>query len=473
MGYLTPLSPKLLNNAEPPDNNVPCAEGPPLKIKRLNVKDLKARYAALRKEACVLLGFAASSTFIEVEPIRSSAQLSSATRPRLAVGEGPEAGGPQNDGSRPKATDVERFTCSSPWLSILIELLSDVVVYPFDVWLYPFKHLIGYEEQVRQFVKLLGELNLNSLKAKDMLPTLRTIIEQVKSSLGSKRRVFEHSNASIEKILRKKSSYFPKHFQKIESIPSHADHGSGAIQEMGSGASTDQSNMPKSGGAKPIDLNSTEDRNKPTQLGGLQHLEATCTCLRDARDHLKLVVDVLDEDLASLIALRRAISDCSLAKIRFKDLWNLYQPGDLVVTSKQPYQAYRVIFVGGGRHLLTKFNVLNGNESVPFQYDDLRNKPSLFRIECVRLDFDGNIYGPVQVAIQIDEYNEEKKITELEVYPIGFSDDETELRESLTKRGHHFATYQEFKHKRYAGFNLLEPSEEVRYQRLPEFSACG
>ena len=464
MGHLIPSSAKSTTNTpvKPLDDSVPCAESPPLKIKRLSVKDLKARKSDLFDEACIFLGFAASSDFIQIEPVHSSAQINSATRPRLAVKEGLETGGPHSDGSRPKTTDVERFACSSPWLSILIQLLSDDLVRTLDVWIYPFKHLVAYEEQIRQFVKLLSELNLNSLKAKDLLPTLKTIIEKVNSSLGSKRRVFEHSDASIERILRGSSGFIPNHFKKLESTPSNADCGVGAVQGMGADASINQSNMPRSGEADPIELNSDGDRKEPTEPGGPERLE--CTCLKDARDHLKLVVDVLDKDFASLLALRRAISDCSLKEIRFKDLWNLYQPGDLVVTSKQPYQAYRVIFVTGGRNLLTNSIVHDGKEVSALQYEDRRYKSSSFRIDCVRLDFDGNVYGPVQEAIQIDDYNEEKKITELEVYPIGFSDDEPGLREFLTKRGAHFATYHEFKHKSYAGFNLREPSEEVRYR---------
>ena len=466
MSHLIPSSAKSTTNtpAKPLENSVPCGQSPPLKIKRLSVKDMKEREGDLRNEACILLGFAAGSDFIQIETVHSSAQTNSATRSRLAVKEGVETAGPHSDGSRPKTTDIERFACSSPWLSILIELLSDEIVRTMDVWIYPFKHLVVYEEQIRQFVKLLSELNLNSLKAKDMLPTLKTIIEQVNSSLGPKRRVFERSDASIERILRGSSYGIPNHFQKLESTPSHADRGLGAVQEMGADASINQSNMPRSGGADPIDLSSDGDRNEPTEPGDPQRLDATCTCLKDARDHLKLVIDVLDKDLASLLALRRAISDCSLKEIRFKDLWNLYQPGDLVVTSKQPYQAYRVVFVAGGRNLLTNAIVHNGKEVSANQYEDRSYKSSPFRIDCVRLDFDGYIYGPVQETIQIDDYNEEKKITELEVYPIGFSDDESRLREFLTKRGDHFATYHEFKHKSYAGFNLAEPSEEVRYR---------
>ena len=94
-------------------------------------------------------------------------------------------------------------------------------------------------------------------------------------------------------------------------------------------------------------------------------------------------------------------------------------------------------------------------------------KSSAFKIDCVKLDFDGEVFGPVMETISILQFDEERKITELDVYPIQFDGNESMLRATLVKRGEHFATYRDFKHKKYAGLSLGHLEEEVRSQRMP------
>ena len=202
-----------------------------------------------------------------------------------------------------------------------------------------------------------------------------------------------------------------------------------------------------------------------------------CTCLKDARDHLRLLVETIDLHLGSLLTLRNAIRDRSLSKIRFEHLWHLFQPGDLVVTSKQPYQAYRVIHASGGRPLLTTKEVLLDDR--PIQERQIfrrQSQLSPFKIDCVRFDFDGEKFGPVQDTISIFEYEEDRMITKLDVYPMTYAEKEEEVMNSLLDRGRRFAEYRDFKHRRYDGLSLSEPQEEVSKSRKllpPEQHADG
>ena len=442
--------------------NEPCDDSPPLKIMRLTAKDWKTRdFDRMHGEACVVLGFADGSKFLPIEPVRSSAQPGSATHARVDVAEGYKGPKVPSDMVHPNTTEVERFLCTSPWVLVVIRLLSDERLDPTGVFIYPFKHLLVYHEQIRHFVKLLEEIDLNSLKARDMLQTLQKIVSQVASSPGPKQIDFDLSDTSVENTFER-MHWHPRHKKKLQQSPAHVDSEKAENTKPVAEAFM---NRPERAQVGQIGLDNNDTVggcNESVEVLGHKHLDPTCTCLRDARDHLKLVIDVIDGDLAGLMTLRQAISDRSLRKIRFKDLWNLFQPGDLVVTSKRPHQAFRVIFVSGGRPLMTSAILVNENDTrADFQDVDRRSKVSPFRIDCVRFGFDGKNYGPVQEEVNINHYDEEKEIVELEVYPIRFADDEMGLRQNLIKRGKHFTTYREFKHKWYAGLSLSGRLQEV------------
>ena len=374
----------------------------------------------------------------------------------------------------PNVTEVERFACTSPWLVIIIQLLSGEIIEWDKVWIYPFKHLVVYHEQIRQFIKLLEEADLDSLKAGDMLQTLKKTLSQIASSSDPKRTDYEYSDTNVERIMEENAHWFPKHDLKLRHSLHAADN---EKEEKANSAAEIHIDPPERVQVGEIGVDKPDasgGHNKSMEDLRRKHLEPTCTCLRNARDHLKLVIDVIDGDLAGLMTLRRAVSDGSLRKIRFKDLWNLFKPGDLVITSKRPHQAFRVIFVTGGRPLMTTNTIFNTDKSrADYQDQDQGSKVSPFKIDCVRFDFDGEIYGPVQEQISINHYDEEKYIVELQVYPIRLADDELELRQSLVNRGQHFTTYREFKHKWYAGPSLSDGLEEVYHLARPDLELFG
>ena len=139
-----------------------------------------------------------------------------------------------------------------------------------------------------------------------------------------------------------------------------------------------------------------------------------------------------------------------------------------MVTSRQPRQAYRVIHVSGGRLLLMTKDFESGNKDAEARPTLRRHSQmSPFNIDCVRFDFDGETFGPVQNTISIHEYEEERIITNLEIYPIGYAEDEETLLKALLDRGRRFTAYQEFQHRRYEGLSLTEPQEEVNIIRKP------
>ena len=353
-----------------------------------------------------------------------------------------------------RATDLARIMFTSPWLLVVVELLTgqDLGFSTDSQWIYPFKYPVAYAKEIRNFVQLLDGMEL-SLKVDDLLPTLTHIAEEVATNFDLKRDDIVYSNDNTEKILQKAELQFETHFKKVNQIPP-PNH-----EKEDTSCSTDP---PILNGSAHASCQSNEDLlEEPMQKSP----RMTCTCLTDARAHLQLLCDVIDTHLPDLLELQEAISVRTLTKIKFQDLWLLYRPGDLIVTSKAPHQAYRVIRVSGGRPLLTK-STLN-TEDAPidantWQADDRKSRVSPFKIDCVRFDFDGEVFGPVQTTINIFEFDDERHIIDLEVYPMDFADNKSVLRKTLLARGQRFTTFRKYKHQKHAGSTLGDPLEEVR-----------
>lgn len=343
-----------------------------------------------------------------------------------------------------------------------------------STWIYPFKHLVFYEPQIVKFLELLNGLELETCEAKDLVPTVTSLAEEMWHSLGTskQRSDAEYADINIAAIMRKQPDFlFGNHFRKVEQ---NTSNGQGAITEELK-KETGLGNMGSTEGYIPyvddpgllgdVGASSKDDQSGSTgqDMASQAPNPQICTCLRNARDHLQLLVKVLHEYLGDLLTLRRDISGRSLKKIGFEHLWHLYKAGDLVVSSKQPFQAYRVIHVGGGRSLMTMQTLSDDAQQDRFR----KSGVSPFAIDCVRFDFDGEKFGPVQETISISEFDEEKVITELNVYPMAFAEDEVALRRMLTERGQRFVEFNDFQHKRYSGLSLGDPQEEVRDDDLP------
>lgn len=189
----------------------------------------------------------------------------------------------------------------------------------------------------------------------------------------------------------------------------------------------------------------------------------------------------MDKCLGPTFRLREQISNGSLAKIGFQDLWHLYQPGTVIVSSARPRQAYKVLHVCGGRVLMRQpradtWNSIDDSDesglSAELKHRDWMQKSeklrtSHFSIDCVSLDFDGELLGPIYSTFAVAPYDNEKTVTSLDVHPIRFADDFENLSHSLIARGRRFAYCADSgqpiqaKHKAYNGPSLDEPPEEV------------
>ena len=211
--------------------------------------------------------------------------------------------------------------------------------------------------------------------------------------------------------------------------------------------------------------NGTNSQNDDITTAEVSSDQSVKTDTFEALEHLRLLVDFLDNDLRSTFTLREQINagrDCPIA---FSDLWHLYEHGQEVRTPNDPIQVFKIVRFTGGRDLLTKSPSIS-SRPVPRSCIERQGSESAFFIECYRYDFNGTLYGPVHTMFEIRRYEGLRYITSLPVYPLRFDADYQKERIRLARRGDKFialAQTNRIAHKSYRGLSLDEHAEEVSW----------
>ena len=81
-----------------------------------------------------------------------------------------------------------------------------------------------------------------------------------------------------------------------------------------------------------------------------------------------------------------------------------------------------------------------------------------FVIDCFYIDFDGENFGPVPRRFIIQEYEGEQPINSLHAFPSKFDPNCNEVEKMLLKRGKKFFKLAGVSHKKYTGLSAREPS---------------
>ncbi|KAK8099952.1 AAA family ATPase [Apiospora kogelbergensis] len=154
--------------------------------------------------------------------------------------------------------------------------------------------------------------------------------------------------------------------------------------------------------------------------------------------HLKILVDFIKTDLAHLIGLRLNIRDATLDSITSEELYHLYAPGDLIINRKSKVDhLHQVYAVTGGRTRLGRtFGVGNGMGDEADDSPDSGNGTwTDVVIDCFRMRWDGLQIGPFRLTHRIRHYVGERKITDLDFYPVRFRGNSEEICKALEARG--------------------------------------
>lgn len=208
--------------------------------------------------------------------------------------------------------------------------------------------------------------------------------------------------------------------------------------------------------------------------------------LRKIISDLELLLEFINEELAEIVDLRSKVEDGTLKDIQFEDLWHLFKPGDMVLSVRGPnQQILKVCAVTGGQVQLRNFNSDETRQMGYFRppypprgpengvdlrtYDILREEASgvgiwtQLTIDCYTMGFDGTDVGPLDSCLRIRHYRGNLAITDLDVYPLRFHPNSTELLDRMEKRGR--KVLASYGHKRYNG-PVTNPAGDETYEKI-------
>lgn len=184
------------------------------------------------------------------------------------------------------------------------------------------------------------------------------------------------------------------------------------------------------------------------------------TALSQKIEHLKCLLDFIrtEPDLQRLSSLRERIEAGDLETIRFEDLWMLFRPGDLVVSKLQDHwQLHKIYSTTGGqiqrsprprqddpRDPMTAERARMGHLKVPEEDDGERfmresefgiGSRTPLKVGCYELGIFGGKIRADSTLWKVQEYLGEMRITELDIYPVRFHPDATDLLKRMQERG--------------------------------------
>lgn len=217
--------------------------------------------------------------------------------------------------------------------------------------------------------------------------------------------------------------------------------------------------------------NDKGSQNDDTETNDVSLDLAEKTDTFEALEHLRLLVEFLDNDLKSTFALRRQINSKKDCPIAFSDLWHLYEHGQEVRTPNVQIQVYRVAKFTGGRDLVSEY-VEDHRLRVPSSCIERQGSKGAFFVECYSYDFNGTQYGPVRTMFEIRRYEGLRYITSLPVYPLWFDSDPQRERIRMARRGEKFMALAQINrsaHKSYRGLSLDEHAEEIESPIIVDF----
>lgn len=180
--------------------------------------------------------------------------------------------------------------------------------------------------------------------------------------------------------------------------------------------------------------------------------------------HLGCLLDFVNKNLAGLIELRDDVKSGKVEKIAFDDLWHLFKPGDLVLSSRRGReQLHRVYFVTGGR-LIPHPPPKGRRAEIPI------DTWTALRVDTYTMAFDGDQVGPIGESWEFNHYLGERLVTELPIYPAQLHPNTESLLARMEARGRKFV--KSLGHKHYEGLAEKETrgenDEDIPYGKISQ-----
>ncbi|KAH0536272.1 hypothetical protein FGG08_006833 [Glutinoglossum americanum] len=258
--------------------------------------------------------------------------------------------------------------------------------------------------------------------------------------------------------------------QKAESSCNQAESGSGLTVQNGNNSTPTLGTEPLA----PAEISTEEQSSAGTNAVPEVEVPEEVQRARRLRDELRCVVQFMDEDMRDIFDIERQIANQTLKEVTFEHLWQLYKPGDLILSENSgagnhQYQAYRVLHVTGGRQIIdtnnkSEFHAIS-NRDWDWNSDSeekVRNtvrtssRITAFLIDCFYLDFNGQFIGPRAKRFGILAYRGKRPVCSFVAYLASLHSQYSEIYRSLVSRGKRFTELAFGAHKQYSGVTLRE-----------------
>lgn len=168
--------------------------------------------------------------------------------------------------------------------------------------------------------------------------------------------------------------------------------------------------------------------------------------------HLQCLHHFVQAEMAYFFLLQAQIKDTSLQTVTFDQVYFLFSPGDVVVSSDTGTdQLYRVYGVSGGR-----IRLRNPDRNLP--EERFRSATAGVgtwtdvHIECFLMAWDGKQLGPISLRFNIHHFIGKRNVIDLEVYPLRYLSNAQKIRDSVRLRGRR--SFDSVGHRKHAGLTV-------------------
>ncbi|OTA60218.1 hypothetical protein K449DRAFT_332256 [Hypoxylon sp. EC38] len=180
--------------------------------------------------------------------------------------------------------------------------------------------------------------------------------------------------------------------------------------------------------------------------------EDSIIALREMRCYIKFMED-------EVMPIQSRLASCTAEtppKVRWDDLWCLFERGQYVFTPVDPSK--RTGNIRQPDQPQTPDEDDDNNDSVDWFICESDPEPERgsysLDLWCYHIDYDGRAFRPVFDLISIDYYHGEKEVDSLVAYPLKFARDEHQILERLHSRGESFKKYIHTSRSFYSGRSL-------------------
>ncbi|KAL8387240.1 hypothetical protein RB595_010054 [Gaeumannomyces hyphopodioides] len=180
----------------------------------------------------------------------------------------------------------------------------------------------------------------------------------------------------------------------------------------------------------------------------------TATALQHVRKYLEFV----DKHILPQWKIAQGLEK---KRVAFLDLWMSFKMGEILYrppTVDSPKyrdrqsQSVKTIYQSAWR--LYSIDQNSYGDGQPNDYGV--NEDRKIFLYCYYIDYDGTKYQPVRAKFMIRDYEGEKDITELPIYPLRFAKDSTKLMGDLVDQGKQFQLIKTEKYLYYDGWTLAK-----------------